>query len=707
MAIHQGNKLSRELGLFDIVAISTGAMISSGFFLLPGIAASYTGPSVYLAYLFAALLMLPPMFSMAELATATPRAGGAYFFIDRSLGPMFGTIGGLGNYLALIMKTSFALVGIGAYAVLFFELPVKLTAIIFGLAFMAVNILGAKKGSQLQKVIVFVMIIILLYFIAEGLREVFFSQEASAYRLNFRPFMPKGIEALASTTALVYVSYLGLTKIASMSEEIVRPERNIPLGLLISLSLATLIYVAGVYIMVSVIPAQELYADTAPAATAAGKVFTLVPPKAGLLLIVIAAVFAFASTGNSGLMTASRYPLAMARDRLLPPIFGHISRFNTPGYSIIITSLFLFIAIALLSESEIAKLASGFQLLLFILVNFSVIVMRESRIEAYDPGYYSPFYPWMQIFGIISAFILMIYLGWGASLFTGGTVAIGLAWYWHYGRRKARREGALYHWFARLGTGIDKSLENEFLHILKEKGLRDGDPFGEMIVNAEISLLGDKRVKFKNLVTDITRKFANRLGGMDRRELMKEFLQVTTIDPALVIPRVSILHGRIPHLDKPMLHIVISHRGVRKPIVKGEITSEDNIGVFFFLLCNSEEPKMQLRLLSRLMDIVERQGFIDSIITLTNHREIKEYLLHNDRYITLTLSREAGTSELIGKSLKELRLPTDVLMALIQRGEQIFTPRGDTVLKENDIVTIIGEPKGIETLFVKYLKRKA
>ena len=100
-------------GLFDVFAISTGAMFSSGFFLLPGIASHYTGASVFLAYILSGVLMLPAMFSMAEIATALPRSGGAYFFLDRSLGPVIGTIGGLGSYFALILKTTFAIIGIG------------------------------------------------------------------------------------------------------------------------------------------------------------------------------------------------------------------------------------------------------------------------------------------------------------------------------------------------------------------------------------------------------------------------------------------------------------------------------------------------------------------------------------------------------------------------------------------------------------------
>jgi len=152
-----------------------------------------------------------------------------------------------------------------------------------------------------------------------------------------------------------------------------------------------------------------------------------------------------------------------------------------------------------------------------------------------------------------------------------------------------------------------------------------------------------------------------------------------------------------------MLHVVTSNIGIEKPVEKGEITSEDHIRVFFFLLNRTDKPKLQLRLLSRLMDIVDRNRFVENICNPINEREIKEYLLHNNRFITLELIPETTTEQLIDKMLKDIRFPQDVLVAMIQRNEKIITPRGDTVLKVGDIITIIGEPKGIKLMFDKYI----
>ena len=121
-------KLDRSLGLFDVYSISTGAMFSSGLFLLPGLAAFTTGESVFLAYFFAGFLIMPAMYAMAELSTAMPKAGGTYYFLDRAMGPLMGTIGGLGSWVAVVFKSAFALVGMGAYIGIYLNLPFSITA---------------------------------------------------------------------------------------------------------------------------------------------------------------------------------------------------------------------------------------------------------------------------------------------------------------------------------------------------------------------------------------------------------------------------------------------------------------------------------------------------------------------------------------------------------------------------------------------------
>ncbi|MDD2278642.1 MAG: amino acid permease [Bacteroidales bacterium] len=696
------NKLNKELGLVDVFALSTGAMISSGFFLLPGLASQYTGPSVFISYLLAAILILPAMLSVAELATALPRSGGVYFLLDRSLGPMMGTVGGIGAYFSLVLKTCFALVGIGAYTALFFDFPIRIIAVVLTLLFMFINILGSKKTTKLQNFLVFFLVGVMVLFLVEGFRTIFGLNLQETINDN-SPFFLNGFAGVISTTAFVYVAYLGLTEAASVAEEVKNPERNIPLGMILSLIVTTILYVGGVFIMVSVIPKADFVSDVTPAWTAAHAVFKIIPIKIAGILIIGAAIAAFATTANGGLMSASRYPMAMARDKVLPSIFTYVGKYKTPVYSIIATSALMLFLIITVNVEVIAKMAGAFKFIIFFLVNFAVIVMRNSKIESYDPGYHSPFYPWMQIFGMVSSVILIAYAGWIPILFSAAIVTFALLWYRYYSKKNAKREGAIYHWFALLGQKQHVGLENELLFILKEKGLRDGDPFDEMVVQAQVTRLDNDRISFRDLVNKVSTDFSSKIEGSSHQDLVNEFFQVTNIDPALVIPRVSILYGKSDTLQRPMLHIVTSSVGVEKPVEKSGISSEDNIRIFFFLLNRTDNPKLQLRILSRLMDIVERKQFVEHICSTTNEREMKEYLLHNDRYITLELLSNTTTDHLINKMLKETRFPQDVLVAMVQRKDKVLTPRGDTLLLEGDIITIIGEPKGIKSLFDIYI----
>jgi len=643
-------KLTKELGLFDVFAISTGAMFSSGFFLLPGLASQYTGPSVFVAYLVSGLLILPAMFSMAEIATALPRAGGAYFFLDRSLGPLMGTIGGLGTYLSLVFKTAFAIIGIGAYAAIFWDVPVQLVAVAATMVFTGLNLIGAKKTSGLQNFFIIFLLVVLGGFVFEGLYTVFFTEriEGPSANEHFTPFFTNGIEGIITTAGFVFVSYLGLTKVASVAEEIKNPERNIPLGMLLSLVITSVIYFLGVFVMVALIDPKDFANELAPAATAAKQLFKWMPGQTGAYLMVGAAMAAFASTGNAGLLSSSRYPFAMARDKLFPPRFARVGKSGTPILSILFTSGLVLFLILVVSEEGIAKLASAFQLFIFMLINFSVIVFRKSNIESYDPGYKSPWYPGMQIAGIFVSLVLIVYMGWMAVIFSGIVTLLSFLWYYYYAREKVKREGAIFHWFALLGKYQYSELENEFMTILKEKGLRQGDPFDETITRARITSL-EKDVEFDDLVAHVAEVFSTEMHA-SKETLINEFMTTSAIEPALIIPEVSILYAKSEGVDHPSLHIVLSSRGIRKPVGKGGISSEDYIRIFFFLVNPPSDSRQQLRMLSRLVDIIEREEFVEEMFDHKSHRKIKEYLLHNERFFTVRLLPQSAQFELVGKS---------------------------------------------------------
>ena len=684
------SNLKKSLGLFDVIAISTGAMFSSGFFLLPGLAAAQTGASVIFAYLLACLLILPAMFSISELGTAMPKAGGAYYFIDRSMGPLAGTVGGVGIYAILVLKTAFALIGIGAYTVLIMELPIKEVAVTLTIVFMILNILGAKETAILQRILVVVLIAILGFFVVQGLYETSKVGMTNIVGEESPPFLIFGWEGFFSTIGFVFISYIGLTKVASVAEEVENPDRNLPLGMIISLLITVIIYVLGVFIIVVFLPPTDLYTSLTPVADTVNSFSGWIPAQVSLFLIVVAAFASFASTGNAGLLSASRYPLAMARDRLLPAKFLDLGRFHTPVFSILLTSALIIATILFVEAATIAKLASAFQLFVFVLINFAVIIMRESRIPSYAPGYYSPLYPWMQIFGMITSFGLIILMGTASMAVTAVIVLLGIGWYGYYVQSRVLRQGAILHWFAHLGQGRYEPLASELLSILREKGLRDSDPFDEIIANASTVDLDDEVKTFEEVLSIITPSLAERL-SLPADELESGLLQASHIGATPVEGGVALPHLHLFNLSRPEMALVRSQTGIKIQLEDIHHDEEEILVYALIILIGPEtHPRQHLRILAQVAERVDRAEFIQNWLAAPNENALKETLLSGKRFFSLQLKQGEPSAWLIGKSLAELDMPEDALVVLIQRGQETIIPHGHTVFQLHDEVTMIG-----------------
>jgi len=685
-----------------VFAIATGAMFSSGFFLLPGLAAAKGGPSVALAYLLAGILILPAMFSKAELSTALPRAGGTYYFLDRALGPMFGTIGGLGTYLALTLKTTFALIGIGAYAVFFVELPIKPVAIALTVAIAVINIVGAKETSGLQRVLVVVLLAILAYFISFGLIEVGTNHTGESIKGRFSPFFAHGIEGLLSTIGFVFVSYAGLTKVASIAEEVKDPERNIPLGMMLSLGVTTLVYVTGVFVIVAVMDPAALHSDLTPVASAAQEFTVGLPVKVTILLVSIAAIAAFLSTGNAGVMSASRYPLAMSRDRLLPAPLSRIGKYHTPTLGICMTAAIMIVCILTMNEEGIAKLASAFQLFIFMLVCFAVIVLRESQIPSYDPGYRSPLYPWMQIMGILVSLVLIVAMGMMPILFTLGTVIICYLWFHFYARPRVARDGAIYHWFNLLGQRQYDELDREFRTILKEKGMRLDDPFDQVIARAQVVDMAPG-ASFEEIVREASILFSDRI-PVDSSTLESGFMKGTQTGATPTAGGAALPHLHVSDIDAPEIVLARSPDGIRFEVADSIAHTHvvDPVYAIFFLVSPEGNPRMHLRLLAHLANIIDNEHFIESWKQASSATQIKELLLKDTPSLTLRLSSLDSSSALINAKIKDVEFPSDCILAVIRREDKLVVPRGDVTLLEGDLITFIGEPDVLSRIRQKY-----
>lgn len=424
------DRLEANLGLYGVLAVSVGAMIGSGIFVLPGLAAKLAGPAVVLAYFIAGLIIFPAALSQSEMATAMPESGGTYLYIDRAMGPLLGTIAGFGVWFSMIFKSAFALVGLGAYLELLDNLPERPVALALGVAIILVNVAGAHTTARFQSFLIALVLAVLTVFAFRG--------ASSVNTAEFEPFLSHGIKGLLSATGLVFVSFIGVTKVASIAEEVRNPGRNVPAGILLSVLLMLIIYPLIAWVMVGTVGAETLATTETPMSLSAEEFMGTV----GVDIVIGVAILALISMANAGVLASSRYPFAMARHALAPPILGRVSPRSTPTNSILLTGVLLLGLIAFVPLLELAKLASAFQLIVFSLVNLAVIAFRESHVDWYRPTFRSPLYPWTQLVGIVGSLILLTQMGIIPVIGAAVIVAGGMLWYRFFGQSRASRESA-------------------------------------------------------------------------------------------------------------------------------------------------------------------------------------------------------------------------------------------------------------------------
>ena len=702
MATGSGHGLKKELTLLDVYVIGTGSMLSAGFFLLPGIAASKTGTSVVLAYFLASLLAIPALLSKAELGTAMPRAGGVYYFLDRSLGPIVGTVGGLGTWLVLVLKSAFALMGMGAYLALVLNFDGRTVALALTGVFVALNVLGAKESSGLLRVLVVLVLGFLALFVLQGAVALVGGPGAEALHGDPGPFFTHESTGLFYTIGLVFISFAGPIKVVSISEEVRNPDRNLPLGMFLGLFTASAVYVVGVWLMVEVIPTEAFYSDTTPVASAGERLFGWLPRPLAMGLVLVPAIAGLAAAGNAGILAASRYPLAMGRDRLIPEVFGKLGRTGSPTLALVATGAVMMFVIATLDVEGVAKLASTFLLLIFALVNLAVIVMRESRIEAYDPGFRSPGYPWVQLVGLLAPALLIAVMGLMPVIFAIGLVGACLAWYFYYARDRVVRSGALLHWFERLGQGRFEGLDPELRGILKEKGVRAEDAFDEVVARSFTLDLGPGET-FEAATRRAAARLAQRLPA-SAEHLAEGFLHGTQTGATPVSHGTALPHLRVPGATAPEMVLVRSLSGLTVE-VGDQFTDERHgtlIHAIFFLVSPEENPGQHLRLLAGIAGRADDDDFMDAWLAAEEPPDFREAVLRDERFMSLHLAGHGPSSKLVGQQLKSVDWPHGTLVALVRREGEVLIPSGGTVLRAGDRLSIVGETNGIQAVRTRY-----
>lgn len=409
--------LKRELGLLDVLMITAGSMIAAGLFVLPGIAFNRAGPAAVLSYGLAAVIALPTLLSAAELATAMPKAGGVYFFVSRGIGYPVGSIAGFARWAAITLKCAYALIGIGLYGYVFIGIEPRITAVLACIIFVIINLLGIRVVGFTQIFFTVLLITLLIIVVGSSLPAINID--------HFNPFLPSGFSPVLGTAGFIFISYGGMLAITGLAEEVKRPRRNIPLGMILGLLLTGLLYTAVVFAIVGVVDAFSLSQTLTPVADTAG--ITL--GQAGFMVTTLAALLAFITTANAGLASASRYPLSMSRDGLIPPIMGKsLNNNGLPSVAILSSGLLMLIAIVFLPMETLVEITSALLLITYILTNAAHLLLRWKAPANYKPTFLAPLYPWLQFFSIAGLLLLLIQFGLKPLLVAVGFSLFAIIW---------------------------------------------------------------------------------------------------------------------------------------------------------------------------------------------------------------------------------------------------------------------------------------
>ena len=256
----------------------------------------------------------------------------------------------------------------------------------------------------------------------------------------------------------------------------------------------------------------------------------------GFYILAAAAMLAFITTGNAGLLAASRNPMAMAKDHLLPSFFAKVSiRFETPVISTIITAAFMIICILFLDLEKLVKVASTMKLLLFALSSLSVIIMRMSRITTYKPKFHAPLSPYLQIAGVGIYSVLIILMGRTPLIITAGFFGVSILWYFLFSRSRKGKDSALIHIVERISSKALRSskLTDELRDILIERDEIIEDRFDAVILDAEIVDLSGSKIDADGLFDLLSERFSANLGA--GRDYIKELLEQREKDSTTVI----------------------------------------------------------------------------------------------------------------------------------------------------------------------------
>ena len=439
--ITDDSELERTLGLSGGLAIGIGTMIGAGIFVFPGLAGAEVGTAATASFAVGGVVALLVALPTSELATAMPKSGGGYYFVSRGLGTLPGTVIGLSLWLGLVFATAFYLVGLGFYALdALAEIGVtvgadpgvivSVLAVFFGIAFTALNVTGTENAAKLQNGIVALLLSMLVAFLAFGLLEAFGFVDAGTPPGEARDVW-EAVPVL-SVAALVFTSYLGFAQVATVAGEMKQPGRNLPLAMIGSVLIVTLLYVLTIYVATNVFTQDALAAAGETAMVEVGR--ELLGP-AGALVIVVGGLLATMSSANASILSTSRAIYGVSKDALLPRWAGRINlKYGTPHVALGMAGGPVIVLAATRQVQLLAEVASFLHLIMYGLMCVALLAIRRDEPEWYDPDFRVPGGPIVPVAGALSSFGLIAFMD-RLSIGVGiAVIVLTAGWYFYYAR---------------------------------------------------------------------------------------------------------------------------------------------------------------------------------------------------------------------------------------------------------------------------------
>ncbi|QFZ24813.1 amino acid permease [Saccharothrix syringae] len=431
--------LRRTLGLVPLVALSVGATLGTGIFVVLGQAAPVAGPAVAVSFAVAALAALFSALSYAELAGAVPLSGSAYSYTYATLGELVAWVCGWCLLLEYGVSVAAVAVGWSGYlnafldATLGVRLPEALTggvvdlpAAVVVLLATAVLLGGVRESAAVTTVTTALKVAVLVFFVVVAV--VGFRAE------NLAPFAPAGVAGVTGAASLVFFSFIGFDAASTAGEEARDPQRDLPRAIVISLVLVTAVYVLVALAAVGAVGVDALADSDASLATVLERVTGSAWPAT---VLAAGAVVAIASVVLTVLYGQTRVLVAMSRDGLVPAVFARVGARRVPTVNTLVVGAVVAVLAALVPLGQLAEATSIGTLVAFGLVNVGVLVLRRTRPDL-PRSFRVPWSPVVPLLGLGMCALLVAGLAPATWVAFGAWSVAGLVVYFAYGRHRSK-----------------------------------------------------------------------------------------------------------------------------------------------------------------------------------------------------------------------------------------------------------------------------